>query len=297
MPAICSVAVFAHNEANRIADTARSVLLAGAEASTEVVILANGCRDHTAAVARKLASLHPNLHVVEIAVADKANAWNHYVHEIAAASPFREAQMHVFVDGDVRVQAGSFEAFATAFEQHPSANAVGALPLTGRDREAWTRRMLVGGTLAGGLYALSGSFLDRIRRSGIRIPQGLIGEDWLVSLLAGSDLRPLLADPHPASHLLFAANAGFSFRSLSPWRLRDYRTYLRRLWRYSLRSVQFEMLAGWLLHRHPGEMPANVEDLYRLGTPPSRLKWVGATSILRTLAVQKVRLVRASGSK
>ena len=38
-----------------------------------------------------------------------------------------------------------------------------SLPTAGRDREAWSRRMIAHGTLAGGLYALRGDFVERIR--------------------------------------------------------------------------------------------------------------------------------------
>ena len=292
-----SIAVFAHNEARNIAATIRSIDIAAAGASVDVVVLANGCQDRTVAVVRELALASIQLQVIEIPLGDKANAWNLYVHEFAATHPVKAVAMHVFVDGDVRVEADALRALATAFDQVPKANAVGALPTTGRDREAWRRRMIANGTLAGGLYALRGDFVERIRLRKIHMPRGLIGEDWLVSLLAKSDLQPLSAIAISGERVVFANQAGFAFRSLSLLRPGDYRIYLRRLWRYSLRGVQFEMVFGWLLHRPPESMPTDIEALYSLSTPPSRLKWIGFTSVLRFLAVQHVRNVRTNGSK
>lgn len=292
MPARFSVAVFAHNEERNLAATIGSILTAGEGTCFEIVVLANGCADQTVAIARDWASRHANIHVIEIEFADKANAWNYYVHEVSPTPLFCDAELHVFVDGDVHLTPGSFEAFSAAREQYPSLNAVGALPTSGRDKEAWCQRMIANGTLSGGLYALSGDFLQRIRQRKVFIPRGFIGEDWAVSLFAQSDLNPLNAALGPNTNIVFALDAGFSFRSLSLLRLRDYRTYIRRLWRYSLRGVQYEMLVGLLRHYYPEELPKDIDGLYLRGIPPSRLKWFGAASILRFTAVQRVRLLR-----
>lgn len=224
-----SVAIFAHNEAAHIAAAIERVLAESPAHALTVVVLANGCSDRTVAIAEELAGHHANLQVVDIALADKANAWNHYVHQVCAQAPHAQAGMHVFVDGDVTIQAGSLAALAAAFAHYPKVNATGALPCNGRDRAGWTRRMLANGTLAGGLYALNGRFVERLRQRAIGIPRGLIGEDWAVSLYAQSDLQPLLRTLPDAAHVAFAQTAGFAFRSLSPWRPGDYRIYLRRL--------------------------------------------------------------------
>lgn len=292
-----SVAVFAHNEARGIAATLRSIIIASEGAPLNVFVLANGCRDGTAAIARECVFAPHRIHVIEIPLGDKANAWNFYVHTISASPTMRTTTMHVFVDGDVQIEPGSLRALAAAFDHAPTINAVGGLPNTGRDRAAWCHRMVANGTLAGGLYALRGDFVGRIRQRGIHIPRGFIGDDWLVSLLAKSDLHPLATGAATANGVMFAPSAGFSFRSLNPWRPRDYKIYLRRLWRYALRGVQFEMLIGWLLHRPADALPVDAEQLYLLASLPSRLKGVGFTSILRALAVQKVRNVRAQASR
>ncbi|WP_367847049.1 glycosyltransferase family 2 protein [Rhodoferax sp. WC2427] len=288
MAATWSIAVFAHNEAPRIAATLRSIEAAAHGMAVEVVVLANGCQDGTAQVVRDLAAASPHLRVVEIALADKAHAWNEYVHAVAAT-----ATLHVFVDGDVQLAPGALQALARRLEQVPAAHAVGGLPTTGRDREGWSQRMLSQGTLAGGLYALRGSFVQTLRQRGIRLPQGLVGEDWLVSLWAGRDLQPTAMALDASGYVVFAPEAGFAFRSLSPWRLRDYRTYARRLWRYAQRGVQYEMVWQWLRLRLPESLPPDVRTLYAQAPTPSRLLWTGSVlgSLLRCLAVHQVRRV------
>ena len=292
-----SIAVFAHNEATRIAATLRSIQAAAQGIAVEVVVLANGCQDATADVVYALAAAWPRLRVAEILVADKANAWNEYVHRIAAMPPHGSPAMHVFVDGDVHIAPNALQALAQRMAQVPAAHAVGALPTTGRDRAGWSQRMLDHGTLAGGLYALRGDFVARLRQRGICLPQGLIGEDWLVSLWASHDLQPLAMVVESSGHVVFAPEAGFSFRSLSLWRGHDYRIYVRRLWRYAQRGVQYEMVWTWLWLHPPEPLPSDVHSLFVRAPAPSRLQWVGSTvgSLLRCLAVQKVRTVRARG--
>ena len=292
-----SIAVFAHNEAACIAATLRSIEVAAQGMAVQVVVLANGCQDGTADVVRALAAASPQLRVVEIALADKANAWNAYVHHIAATPCANPPTLHVFVDGDVQVAPAALRALAERLDQVPMAHAVGALPTTGRDRAGWSQRMRDHGTLAGGLYALRGDFVARLRQRGIRLPQGLIGEDWLVSLWAGRDLQPVAMAVDSVEHVVFAPAAGFSFQSLSPWRAQDYRTYARRLWRYAQRGVQYEMVWQWLWLRPPESLPPDVPTLYAQAPAPSRLRWTGSGvgSLLRCLAVQQVRRVQARG--
>lgn len=289
-----SIAIFAHNEAPRIGAALRSIVAAAQGQPVHITVLANGCSDRTAAVAQQFAQAcsAASIRVFEIPLGDKANAWNVYVHEVCAGQASDAVHMHVFTDGDLWMEKGALVALAAAFAQHPNANAVGALPTTGRDKDAWCQRMQRDGTLAGCLYALRGDFVYRVRQRGIRLPCGLIGEDWLVSELAGNDLQGLSTLPDRLRHVVFAPDAGFAFRSLAPLSWADQKIYLRRLWRYALRSVQFEMLLGLLQNQSPEALPRDIEEVYRYGPLPSRLKWVGRHSLWRTLAVRHVRTIR-----
>jgi glycosyltransferase involved in cell wall biosynthesis len=284
----CAVALFAHNEGPNLRAAVESLRAAAGDREIAVAVLLNGCTDNSLAVARQLASEWPAVVPVEIPLADKAGAWNVYVHHVSAGERFARAAVHVFTDGDVRVTPESLQALTQALDEVPRANAAGGMPITGRDRERWRRRMVAGGTLAGALYAVRGSFVARLRAQAIRIPAGLIGEDWLVSWLAGTDLQ-LAGAPDGTPRLVFCSDAGFSFRSLNPLRPRDHWNYARRLWRYALRGVQFEMLMPLLTRETLGAMPRDVAELYRRGAMPSRLKWVGRNSVLRSLAVQRIR--------
>jgi glycosyltransferase involved in cell wall biosynthesis len=286
-----SLAVFAHNEGGRIRRALESVVAAAAGNDVEVWVLANGCTDSTADEVRACASVLPNLWLAEIEIADKANAWNVYVHELITPERAAAIDTYFFVDGDVTLEPGALVMLVAALSEVPSAKAAGGMPATGRDRAAWRKRMVRNGTIAGNLYALRGTFLERLRQQQIRMPIGLIGEDLFLSWIVATEIgrrSPLEEGPQ----CVFAATAEFSFRSLSPMRPRDYRTYARRKWRYTQRGLQLEMLMHVMDTGGIAALPHHVHELYRTAPLPSRLRWVGLDSPLRLLAVLWIRSFR-----
>jgi len=91
------VGIFAHNEAAGIA-----AMLAGlmaqdahtrADLSVRVLVLANGCRDATAALARTV----PGVEVAEVTEGGKSRTWNRFVHDLVRP----DAGVLVFVDADI----------------------------------------------------------------------------------------------------------------------------------------------------------------------------------------------------
>lgn len=291
-PPCWSVAVFAYNEAQLIRGTLESIEAAAAGHPLEIIVLANGCKDATGNIVRDYAKGRAHIRLIEIELADKANAWNTYVHQALSSDRYAEIRVHFFVDGDMQIGYKAFSELAAALDKVPSANAAGGMPISGRDQQAWRVRMVSKGMLAGCFYALRGSFVERIRTQRIFMPVGFIGEDWLISYLANTNLG-IVTLTTQAPLVVFSPTAGFSFRSLNPLYPSDYLAYLKRLWRYALRGVQFEMLFELLWRESLEAMPCDVEELYWRGIPPSRLKWVGRWSVFRLIAVQRIRIIRA----
>jgi glycosyltransferase involved in cell wall biosynthesis len=287
-PPVWAIAIFAHNEAARLQAALDSLPAAASGHDLDVFVLANGCTDRTADIVRRSANRIPHLSLVEIDLGDKANAWNTFVHDILTPARAAEISLFFFMDGDVTAGPNALPLLAAALEEIPSAKAAGAMPATGRDREAWRERMVENATLAGCLYALRGSFVARIRAERIRMPIGLIGEDHFVSWLVASELsrrQPLEDSPQCVFHVA----AEFSFRSLSLARPGDYRLYLRRKWRYTCRALQHQMLTTLLRDRGLVAMPRDVDELYRVAPLPSRLVWIGWETPLRLWAVLFIR--------
>jgi glycosyltransferase involved in cell wall biosynthesis len=286
-----ALAVFARNESGRIRAALESIAGAASDNDVEVVVLANGCTDSTCDEVRECAQLLPSLWLAEMEIADKANAWNTYVHELITPERAGQIETYFFMDADVTLEPDALFMLATALNEVPGAKAAGGMPASGRDKAGWRSRMVRNGALAGNLYALRGSFVESLRLRNIRMPVGLIGEDLFVSWLVATQLgRTTGLDEGP--QCVFDAGAEFSFRSLSPMRPRDYRIYLRRKWRYTLRGLQLEMLMHVLRSGSMAAMPGHVNELYLKAPLPSRLRWVGLDTPLRVLAVLWIRSYR-----
>jgi glycosyltransferase involved in cell wall biosynthesis len=252
---VWSVCIFAHNEERLLPRCLGACDRAAAGGDYVVHIIENGSRDGTARVARALAAADPRVRVHELALADKSNAWNHYVHKIAGA-----AEMHVFIDGDVRPAAGAFEALARAFSEAPSLYAAAALPASGRSRRRWATRLYMKNYLSGNLYALRGETIGLLRDRNIRLPVGAVGEDGVISYLMLTDLAGGRDDSH-SERIAAADGAFFEFDSLQP-NMRDLKIFHRRMRRYSRRRYQAEILYDILKEGGVAAMPDLIDEIY-----------------------------------
>lgn len=276
------VAVFAHNEARNIIACLDS-LQAAATQPLACHVLANACTDRTEALVREYAADHPNVHLVPIALGDKANAWNVFVHEVAS----RNAAACFFIDGDVRAIPGSLDVMAQALVEHPQANGVSALPQSGRGVAAFQRDMLRDNGVAGNLYGLRGSFVEHIRAQAIKMPIGTIGEDALMGAMLKWDLR---GDTRwDNSRVVVAREAGFAFDSVSPWLPREWKKYFRRRVRYSVRGYQNKMLGQAIQPAGFAALPHHVRELYPRYPDVLRLEWRGLDTLFDWLAIQEIR--------
>lgn len=276
------VAVFAHNEARNIVACLDS-LQDAAKLPPECFVLANACTDRTEALVREYGASHPNVHLVSITLGDKANAWNVFVHEIAPPG----AAQYFFIDGDVRAVPGALDAMAQALALHPQANGASALPKSGRGIAAFQRDMLENHGVAGNLYGLRGTFVERIRTQGIRMPIGTIGEDALMGAMLKWDLR---GDTRwDNSKVVVAPEAGFEFDSVSPWLPREWKKYFRRRVRYSIRGYQNKILGRAVQPDGFAALPKHVADLYPRYPEILKLEWRGLDTLFDWLAIQRIK--------
>lgn len=279
------VAVFAHNEARNIVACLDSLQAAASHPIT-CHVLANACSDRTEALVREYGADHPNVHLVSITLGDKANAWNVFVHQVAPIGSL----LYFFIDGDVRAMPGSLDAMAQVLAQHPHANGVSALPQSGRGIAAFQRDMLRNNGVAGGLYGLRGSFVERIRTQAINFPIGTIGEDALIGAMLKWDLR---GDTRwDNSRVVVAENAGFEFDSVSPWLSREWKKYFRRRVRYSVRGYQNKMLGRAIQPNGFESLPPHMRDLYPRYPDVLKLEWRGLNTLFDWLAIREIMAAR-----
>lgn len=276
------VAVFAHNEARNIIACLDS-LQAAASHPIECHVLANACTDRTEALVREYSASHPNVHLLSIALGDKANAWNVFVHDVAP----RGAPHYFFIDGDVRATPGALDVMAEVLTQHPQANSVSALPKSGRGVAAFQRDMLKDNGVAGNLYGLRGVFVERIRAQAIHMPIGTIGEDALMGAMIKWDLR---GDTRwDNNKVVVAQAAGFEFDSVSPWLPREWKKYYRRRVRYSVRGYQNKMLGRAIQPAGFEALPRQVAVLYLRYPELLTVKWRGLDTLFDWLAIREIK--------
>ena len=282
-----SAAVFAHNEASNIIDCLDSVLAQDDDRGLAVTVIANGCSDGTERIVEEYAGRHSRVHLVSLPRADKASAWNHYIHKVAHQyAP--DADVHFFLDGDVKIRPASFAQLAECLASEPSAMAAGAMPASGRTIVAWSRRMKRMGRLAGGLYALRSELLDPVVEHGVRMPAGLIGDDLFVSCLAKDrlDSKGLYrANPR----LVIVRGARFEFESLSPYNPLHWRIYWNRMIRYHQREHQMRMLIHIMRAKGWDALPADVNEVYNRAASLARYQWRGGSTLFDWLAVRRIR--------
>jgi glycosyltransferase involved in cell wall biosynthesis len=280
-----TLAVLAHNEERTLARCLNSVLSQELPGCRQIVVLANGCTDRTREIAAAYAQDIPHLRCVATPVADKAGAWNLYVHEYLTP-----AQVHFFADGDVHLAPHALTRLWNALHTSTGINAAGAVAGGGRNARLWTERMVAHGHLAGCLYGLAGHWIEQVRGDSVRLPAGLIGEDLLLSCLAKGS-----ADPQgyyrPAPSLRIVRDARFYFDPLSVARPADWLLYLRRRVRYRVRDRQLALLLAYLSGAPERTMPADVKTLYHLSPHPPGYYWQGWETPFDWLAVRQMRRV------
>jgi glycosyltransferase involved in cell wall biosynthesis len=280
------VMVLAHNEADNIVSCLDSIYQAEPGRRFSIFVMANGCRDDTERIVREYAGSHDGVNLVSIAMGDRCNAWNVFMHETMPAHvPART--VYFFMDGDCRACPGSFSELAKTLAENPDANAAGAPPKSGRDREKDTKLMMDNRCLVANLYALSGRFVQRIHAKGVRLPLGLdAADDGLIGALAKWDLDP--RKEWDNARLIPCPEAGFTFDSFSPTNLREWGRYWRRLILYGRRHYDNQLLGPRLKKEGIDGMPVRISDLYQ-DSKNLKLHWQGIYTITNFIALRRIQ--------
>ncbi|MDS4030337.1 MAG: glycosyltransferase family A protein, partial [Candidatus Contendobacter sp.] len=216
------VMVLAHNEERFIGACLDSIFASNPDRAFEVFVMANGCTDGTEDIVREYGHQRPEVHLVSIALGDKCNAWNVFIHDtVSEFAPDRK--IYFFMDGDATATPGSFSAMARALEQYPHAHAASAVPVSGRNAARDRQEIIEGHGLVANLYSLRGSFVKRLQQLGVRIPLKLEGDDGLIGALVKWDLDPQNKG-FDDTRIVPCAEAGFAFKPMSLARPSDWRT-------------------------------------------------------------------------
>lgn len=246
------VCVLAHQEERRIAACLGSLPLDDPAIAVHVVV--NGSIDRTAAIASSVGGDRVTVH--DWPQGGKARSWNRFVFD----TPGIDGRAFVFVDGDAEVVPGSVEALAASLAADPGLNAVSGMPRNGRRAKDYQRGMLSEHGMFGDLYALSGDFVARMRRSGLRLPEDLVGDDGLLCALAKADLQSEREWREDRVHV--CPNAGFLCEPASLFSPETMRLQYRRMINYSVRHFQNRILTSVMRGEGAGSLPGRLAELY-----------------------------------
>ncbi len=194
-----SVAILAYNEEARLPETLAEILhqslLERDDETVEIVVVANGCADDTAGVARRFLEKNAGVtlySVHEIIEPGKTNAWNQLVRKYSAPS----SSILIFVDADIRFKTrDTLERLVRGLREDKEAiashgtsskdltlrkprNALEYLSAAFSRQSAKTAR----GMLCGQLYAIRADFARAMH-----LPLGLLVDDGFVKHMVVTD--------------------------------------------------------------------------------------------------------------
>jgi len=241
-----AIIVMAHNEERRIGKCLASLPLGEAGISAHVVV--NGTTDRTAEIARRFP-----VTVHDWPEGGKARSWNRIMLDCAGI----EGRCFVFVDGDAEVLPGSIPALAEALRLNPDANAAAGLPANGRMAEAYRAETIATRGMFGDLYALSGDFVRRLRESGIRLPEDLIGDDSLIGALAKTGLAN--EDDWQDARIVPCLEAGFLCEPTA-LSVSSIAGQYRRMINYSVRHFQNRIVSQIMRGPGPTALPRRMAE-------------------------------------
>lgn len=242
-----SIVMFAHNEEKNIEASIKSALSNTDSQLNNLYIIANGCSDNTVPLVKSLEDINPKLSLVEITLGDKCNAWNHYVHSIAAIQ-----DAHFFVDADVNFTKQAFPKMLSSLLSDDNAHAVAGLPFSGRNIEYYRNMVIKKSCLFGNCYGVKHKFIQLAREKKFHLPIGLGWIDSAITKVINSDIgSQYITFP---GRVIYDINSGYYFDSLSPFKLDDIKLYINRITRYKLGKLQEHFLEQLEFQDWPKDM-------------------------------------------
>jgi len=252
-----SVAIFAYNEAENISRLLCSLSDAGLSDKDKAFVLINGCTDNTHQIVQEISRKDPRIHAIEIELGDKANAWNVYLDQLAPDN----ADLHVFLDGDVLPSKNAFNKMIKAFEKHTEAIAVSSLPKGGRQSEPWAKRILKFHGMPGNMYGIKKETFQRLRRQPIRLPIGLVGDDSFLRFLFLRNLDPKASET--LDYIRPLSTVFFEYKSFPANTWGGLKAIWKRHLRYARRDLEHAVLVKRLQENGLSAMPRRADELWK----------------------------------
>lgn len=275
-----SIAVFGVNEASTLADCLGSIDRASKGYRVHISVLLNGTQDNSVDVLRGLRLAHSSMTVYMFPVADKSNAINYFIHELRL-----DARRYAAVDAYTTIEEHALRVMDLALVESPRALLASGIPLSGRSATLEQAKTLNGGTLNGQFYCITSKYADTFKEQGLRLPLQMYRGDGLLGSIACHGFDSL-RNPWSDYRIVGVKGAGFMFRPLSPWLLRDIKRQFKREVRQAQGQLEGESIKKIIYKDGFKDLPANaltmIRDYIQLQYP--------VTSTLRRALFMKLAL-------
>jgi glycosyltransferase involved in cell wall biosynthesis len=228
-----SIVMFAYNEEKNIERSLSSIYANIDNDLSQVIVIANGCTDDTVKILNQYVKdkKFEKLTVVELSVGDKCNAWNEYIHHIAA-----DEDVHFFTDADVQFTSNAFAQMAKKLLATTNASAIAGLPFSGRNIKQYRQMVTEQKLLFGNCYGLKNEFLDLVKEKQFYLPAGLGWIDSAITKIVKRDITDI--DAPINERITFDINCGYLFSKLSVFNWDDIKLYISRIARYKTGQLQ-----------------------------------------------------------
>lgn len=253
-----SAAVFSSRESTDVLMTTVRALRECGGPSLRVDVLVNGQRglaeDFLAAARRESLNLG-DVKVWFTPYADKAHAWNEYVHRIW------DGRSWAFnVDGYVTVLPGGLHRLRDGLLRDRRLLASTGTPTAGRSSASLREAMQRDGGLHGNLFLMTAEALGSFRSQGIRLPTGLYRTDSTIGAVMAFGMDPRVHEWASKQYLLVDPDVTWHTPPKVWWHASELRALLRRSRRQAQgvlenRAVRYHLAVK---RRSAAEWPSNV---------------------------------------
>ena len=295
-----SIGILAYNEAELIGSTLTSLFQqtlftdGALPIQLQVIVVPNGCTDHTADVARtelsRLTQSVSNLahhQICPLEQPGKANAWNYYVHQFS----WQDADYNILMDADIQfIEKTTLSSMLQSLQAHPEAWVSVDRPVKSialKEKKTWLEQLSLtisklsgnkdAAWICGQLYCSRGAQLRTIH-----LPAALSSEDSFIYTMVTTDL---LSTEMKTERVVRAEAASHSFDAYLdlPSLFRHERWLVvadaaNRLVYQHLRSQQGKLNAGSLIAQKNAQDPFWVNQLIQ--DQAARTPWIVPRELL-----------------
>lgn len=298
-----SIAIFAARETPEMLASSLEAALNACNANSVIIdIVVNGNSDLAHELSKQGSSLTTSakkpltLRIWDIRIADKAYAWNKYIHSI-----WPESKIAFFIDGYVRVASNSLSLISAGLDSNSNALAATGVATTGRSAALLRKELLTHGGLHGNLYALKGNIMCKLKEINFLLPIGLYRTDPTLGAALAYALDPSKNSWNLKQRILVQPKATWTAPELSPWRIKDLKTQWKRILRQAQGALETQAVREHLAvqKRSPESLPRTASELVKswIDTYPNDARKLFLRNPLCLIAAKKLCRQKIAGEE